>query len=144
MPVRPSIIPCLTYADAPRAIGFLCDAFGFARHLVVPGEGPAEIVHAQLVLDGNMVMLSSLKPDHRERFGLATPAAMGGLVTGSIYVTLSGPDAHHARARAAGAEIIAPPHENDYGGRGYEARDCEGNLWSFGSYDPWAADPIPT
>jgi uncharacterized glyoxalase superfamily protein PhnB len=27
-----NIIPSLRYADAPAAIAFLCDAFGFARH----------------------------------------------------------------------------------------------------------------
>ncbi|MGH6622275.1 MAG: VOC family protein, partial [Alphaproteobacteria bacterium] len=26
----------------------------------------------------------------------------------------------------------------DYGGRLYVCRDPEGNVWSFGSYDPWA------
>jgi hypothetical protein len=25
-----------------------------------------------------------------------------------------------------------------YGSREYSARDCEGNLWSFGTYDPYA------
>jgi uncharacterized glyoxalase superfamily protein PhnB len=28
--------------------------------------------------------------------------------------------------------------DEDYGGRGYNCRDPEGYLWSFGSYDPWA------
>ena len=135
--MRASIIPCLVYEDAPRAIDFLCTAFGFARHLVVPGETERDVVHAQLRLDDGMVMLSSAKPDHRERFGLATPQATGGLVTGSIYVVVADPDAHHAQAVAHGAEVIIPPRDNEYGGRGYEVRDCEGNLWSFGSYDPW-------
>ena len=135
--MRASIIPCLVYEDAPRAIGFLCNAFGFTRHLVVPGETERDVVHAQLRLDDGMVMLSSAKPDHRERFGLATPQATGGLVTGSIYVVVADPAAHHAQAVAHGAEVIIPPRDNEYGGRGYEVRDCEGNLWSFGSYDPW-------
>ncbi len=25
----------------------------------------------------------------------------------------------------------------DYGGRNYTCVDPEGNLWNFGSYDPW-------
>ena len=29
-----NLIPCLRYADAPAAIGFLCNAFGFTRHAV--------------------------------------------------------------------------------------------------------------
>jgi uncharacterized glyoxalase superfamily protein PhnB len=28
--------------------------------------------------------------------------------------------------------------DQDYGGRGYSCRDPEGNVWSFGSYDPFA------
>ena len=35
---RVTVIPTLRYRDAPAAIGFLCEAFGFDRHLVVPGE----------------------------------------------------------------------------------------------------------
>ena len=27
--MRPDIIPCLRYENAPRAIDFLCEAFGF-------------------------------------------------------------------------------------------------------------------
>jgi hypothetical protein len=30
------------------------------------------------------------------------------------------------------------PEDKPYGGRGYAARDPEGHVWSFGSYDPWA------
>ena len=47
-------------------------------------------------------------------------------------------DAHCARARAAGAEIVMEPADQDYGGRLYSCRDIERHLWNFGSYDPWA------
>ncbi len=138
MAIRPSITPCLVYADAQAAIDFLGAAFGFEPQLVVPDE-TGGIAHAQLVLaDGCMVMLSTARPDSRTRFSMVTPAEAGGLVTACICVALDDPDAHHARAAAAGAVIIAAPHDNPYGGRGYEAKDLEGNVWSFGSYDPWA------
>jgi uncharacterized glyoxalase superfamily protein PhnB len=39
---------------------------------------------------------------------------------------------------AAGADIFFEPEDQDYGGRVYSARDPEGYVWSFGSYDPWA------
>ena len=67
-----------------------------------------------------------------------TPAEVGGIGTQSPYVVIPDPDAHHARAVAAGAEIIRPVHDEDYGGRHYACRDPEGHLWHFGSYDPWA------
>src|SRR5262245_54142737 len=43
-----------------------------------------------------------------------------------------------ARAKAAGAEILYGPRDTDYGSREYAARDPEGHIWSFGTYDPWA------
>lgn len=32
-----NVIPGLRYLDAPRAIDWLCEAFGFEKHLVVEG-----------------------------------------------------------------------------------------------------------
>jgi len=136
MPVHPAIIPCLVYADAPRAIDFLCDAFGFTRHAVY-AEGDV-VHHAQLMLEGNLVMLSSSRPESHDKYGITPIGALDGRSPLSIYIVLDDPDAHHARAAAAGARIVAAPHDNDYGGRGYEARDAEGIVWSFGSYDPLA------
>ncbi len=60
-------------------------------------------------------------------------------VTACTYVVVADADAHHARAAAAGAEVLEAPADRPYGGREYLARDPEGNLWSFGTYDPWAA-----
>ena len=38
------------------------------------------------------------------------------------------------RARKAGAQITAEPHDTDYGSRHCAAQDPEGNHWSFGTY----------
>jgi uncharacterized glyoxalase superfamily protein PhnB len=62
----------------------------------------------------------------------------GGRNTQSVYVVVEDPDAHHARAVAAGAKVVMPLEDKDYGGRGYSARDLEGHVWSFGNYDPLA------
>ena len=51
---------------------------------------------------------------------------------------VSDPDAHYARAVAAGAEILIDIADQEYGGRGYGCLDIEGHMWWFGSYDPWA------
>jgi uncharacterized glyoxalase superfamily protein PhnB len=55
---------------------------------------------------------------------------------GWLYVVIENPDPHHERAVAAGAEIVRPLEDTDYGSRDYSARDPEGNLWSFGTYRP--------
>ena len=140
MPVRPAIIPCLRYEDAPAAILFLCDAFGFLPHAIYTDEEDQQIVHhAQLVLDGNMIMLGSVRDDGADaRYGWMTPREADG-ITMCAYIVIDDPDAHHEAALAAGAEILTAPHDNEgYPGRGYDARDPEGHVWSFGSYDPFA------
>ena len=141
MPVKPAIIPCLRYADAPAAIRFLCDAFGFAAHADYRNPQDGNIVeHAQLVLGGNMIMLSSVRDsDYSRKAGLTSVAAAGGN-TQTVYVVIDDVDGHADRASAAGADIFLEPEDQDYGGRVYSARDTEGHVWSFGSYDPWKAE----
>jgi uncharacterized glyoxalase superfamily protein PhnB len=136
LPVRPAIMPCLVYEDAVGAIDFICKAFGFER-LAVHADG-ATVHHAQLKLDGNLIMLSSVSPGGRNEFGMVPIGVLDGRSPMCICVVLDDPDGHYEIARAAGAQIIRDPHDNDYGGRSYEARDLEGVVWSFGSYDPWA------
>jgi len=133
---HPSIIPTLRYRDASAAIDWLCDAFGFERQLVVPGERDT-VAHAQLRLGNGMIMLGTASDDE---FGKLqkTPAEVGGVRTQSPYVIVPDADAHYERAKAHGATIVYDIRDEDYGGRGYSCRDPEGHLWNFGTYDPWA------
>ena len=133
-----TVIPSLRYQDAPKAIDWLCRAFGFERHLVVPGEGDT-IAHAQLTFGRGMIMLGS-SGAHGGGFDelVKAPGEVGGIGTQSPYVIVDDADAHLARARAAGAEIVLDIEDKAYGGRGYTCRDLEGHVWSFGTYDPWA------
>ena len=135
---RPQLIPNLRYDDAPAAIRFLCDAFGFAEHAVFPdADDPSIIGHAQLRFGDQLLMLSSVLPsDWATSAPLRTVREAGGN-TQTLYLTVDDVDAHAARARAAGADIFMAPADQDYGGRVYGARDPEGNAWSFGDYDPW-------
>lgn len=140
MPGSP-VIPCLRYADAPAAIDFLCEAFGFVRHAVYADDAdPGIIHHAELVLNDGMVMLGSVQDMAAESlYTWSTARDLGG-VTGCVYVVVPDVDAHCLHARNEGAVVVDEPHDNDgYPGRGYSALDPEGNVWSFGSYDPWAA-----
>ncbi|WDR02151.1 VOC family protein [Devosia algicola] len=140
--MRYEIIPNLRYADAPKAIEFLCDAFGFERHAVYLNEVDPKIVeHAQLVWGDRMVMVASINDSEFARAArMTTPTVAGGPTMG-LYLMVEDVDSHAARARAAGATIILGPSDQGYGGRGYSALDPEGNVWSFGNYDPWAPPP---
>jgi uncharacterized glyoxalase superfamily protein PhnB len=95
----------------------------------------ALIAHAQLEFGNGMIMLGSAGDGHFDAYQ-KTPADVGGVGTSSAYVIVADADAHHARARAAGAQILIELKDEDYGGRGYTCRDPEGRVPSSGPYDP--------
>ena len=131
-----TIIPTMRYLDAPKMIRWLNEAFGFEKHFVVD-DGKGGIAHAQLTLGGGMIMLGTARDDEFGRLQ-STPAALGG-TTQSPYIVVADADAVCARATAAGAEIVRAIQDEDYGGRAFSCRDPEGQLWNFGTYDPWQA-----
>jgi uncharacterized glyoxalase superfamily protein PhnB len=108
---------------------FLVAAFGAEQHAVnttVDGT----IRHAEFRLGNGIVMFGPASDR------MPAPRGRGG----GIYVVITDPDEHCARARAAGAEIVMEPHDTDYGSRNYAAKDPEGNAWFFGTYQPFAFD----
>ncbi|MGQ0672351.1 MAG: VOC family protein [Hyphomicrobium sp.] len=134
------MITCLAYRDADRMVDWLCDAFGFEKHAVFAGEDGL-LVHAELTFSNSMIMIG---PENKGDFGkthMTMPDRAGGRTTQIVYTIVEDVDAHHARSAAAGAEILRPLKDEDYGGRDYVARDPEGHMWSFGTYDPWSTEP---
>lgn len=129
---HPSIFPALRYEDAPAAIGWLKQAFGFIERMVVPGPD-GTIAHAELTLGNGMIMLGSVKED---AYG-TSPRRLEG-VHQTIYVHVADANAHEANARTAGADVFRPVEDTPYGSREYSCRDLEGHVWSFGTYQPFA------
>ncbi len=132
-----TVVPALKYDDAKKAVKWLCEAFGFKEHLVVPGEGNT-IAHAELTFDSGMIMLGSSGSSEFDKL-VKTPKNFGGAGTQSLYVVVLDADAHYARAKKAGARIIIDIEDKQHGGRDYTCADLEGHVWSFGTYNPWAA-----
>lgn len=128
-----TVFPALRYRDASTALDWLKQAFGFTEHTVHRDEN-GSIVHAVLRHGPSMIMFGQY--DEAGWLGGRAPDPLAGTV--SIYLAVDDPDAHHAHARAAGAQIVRPLVDQDYGSREYSARDPEGNLWSFGTYNPAA------
>ena len=128
---RTRFFPFLRYEDAPAAFEWLHRAFGFEKQMLVPGP-KGTIAHAQLRYGGSVVMIGTAQDDF---MNMKSPKAVGA-VTQGIYVQVDDVDAHHARAKAAGAEIVMEPEDTEYGSREYAARDPEGHFWSFGTYGP--------
>jgi uncharacterized glyoxalase superfamily protein PhnB len=133
-----TLMPTLRYRDAPAAIAWLCNAFGFTQRQVYAGSVSGTIEHAELEFGGGMVMLGSVRDTDSSRM-MRHPDEAGG-VTQGIYVVVADINAHYRRAKAADAEIVMEIMEQPYG-RFYSCRDPEGHIWSFGDYDPWKAPP---
>jgi len=114
----PNFFPFTRYADANGAIKWLSRAFGFNERVAYRGDD-GEVHHAEMHLGPGIFM-----------FGEGDPSEQG------VYVAVDDVDAHYARAKAAGAEIVREIEDTPYDSREYTARDLEGHLWSFGDYRP--------
>ncbi len=112
-----SVFPFFGYDDASAAIDWLERTFGFERGDVHMNNG--KVAHAELWFGPGAVMVGS---------------GGGSVGDDGVYVVVEDIDAHYARAKAAGAEIVRELHDTDYGSRDYMARDPEGRLWGFGTY----------
>jgi uncharacterized glyoxalase superfamily protein PhnB len=124
----PTIWPVVTCKDAEAELRFLKEAFGFEEAVVVRGdEGDGRAIHhAELKWPlGGGIMFGSPRPPEDDPFPRGPV---------SLYVVCDDPDALLQRATKAGAEIVVPITDEDYGSRGFSARDPEGNVWSFGTY----------
>jgi uncharacterized glyoxalase superfamily protein PhnB len=131
-----SIHPTLLYRDADAAIDFLERAFGFetlARHDNPDGT----VAHAELRLGDDIVMVGTGAEGLQDVPDDFKAARVG------VYLSVEDLDAHHERARSAGATVTREPENTDYGSREYSARDAEGLHWHFGTYVPHAAAASP-
>ncbi len=125
----PTLFPYLSYRDAAAALKWLSDAFGFTT--IIDFRDPdGNVVHAEMSLGNGAIML-----------GTSIPAQPGGsnrlaALEQGIYVFVTDVDAHYRCAASAGANIVFPPEDSEWGSRRYRALDPEGHEWSFGNYRP--------
>ena len=133
--VKPNIFPVLRYRNAPHAVRWLVRAFGFEKGAVY--AGPADtIVHAELHWGPGVIGISSATS--------ATASNPWSAVRQGIYARIKDLDGHHDCAKAANAEVVTPLRDTEYGSREYSARDREGYLWGFGTYEMSATLGEPT
>lgn len=118
-------ITLLVYADIEAAYNYLTEVFGLgAGQLARDGDGKA--VHGEVEAGDGMIWLHRVSPE----FGLDSPQALGAS-SACVIVMVDDVDAHFARVRDTGAEIVYEPMDQPYGVREYSVRDPEGFLWSF-------------
>jgi uncharacterized glyoxalase superfamily protein PhnB len=104
-------MPVLAYPEVREAARWLCEAFGFRERLRIGDH------RVQLTFDGGALMVAE--------GGDGRPSGH------SLLVRVDDADAHCARARAAGAEVVQEPKDHPYGERQYTAIDPGGHRWTF-------------
>jgi len=119
-----TINPVVHYRDLAAGAKFLVDSFGFVQHQAHEDEH-GTVQYVELSLNG-------------------APLGLGPLTEGSmfdtgptvVYISLDEVDTMYQRAAAAGAEVLMAPTDQDYGSRDFVAKDHEGNVWCFGTFQP--------
>jgi uncharacterized glyoxalase superfamily protein PhnB len=115
------IIPVVPYENITAGHDFLVDVLGFTSAGLVE-DGAGTVVHGEVQVGGRRIWL------HAAAGGLSTPRASGSASAG-IVVHVADVDAHFARAKAKGANIVREPTDEDYGQREYGVQDPEGHSW---------------
>lgn len=115
----------LVYDDLTSAHDYIVRVYGLASG-GVERDAAGRVFHAEVRAGDQIIMLHPAGP------GYQPPRSLGA-TTGMTVVTVDNADEHHARAAAAGADILKAPVDMPYGVREYGARDPEGHLWYFHS-----------
>ena len=115
------VIPVLPYRDIRAGHDYLIRVLGFESGGVVE-DGDGKVVHAEVRAGERRFWL-------HEASGSLAPPSPGGTRSSGTVLHVRDVDQHFQRAVAAGAEILRPPTDEDYGQREYGLRDCEGHDW---------------
>ncbi|MGA9675992.1 MAG: VOC family protein [Mycobacterium sp.] len=114
-----TVIPVLVYPDVRAAVDWLTAAFGFAERVRI-----GESHRAQLSVGADGAVIVADVASQRQ-------APQPNIVTHEIKVRVEDVDAQFERARAAGARVLEPPSDREYGERECTVEDLAGHRWQF-------------
>lgn len=116
----------LCVRDAAAAIDFYARAFG-ARELFRLTEPSGRVGHAEIDLDGHVLMLSEEYPE----MGVRSPDGLDATPV-TLHLHVEDADALVARAVAAGGTLERDLQDHFYGERSGTVRDPFGHRWLIG------------
>ena len=119
-----AIIPTLSVRNGASAIDFYKKAFGAEELMRV--DSPDGLVVAELSIHGAHFFVADESPEH----GNHSPAGAG-FVTARMGLVVEDPDAVAEAAVAAGALLLYPVANQDYGYRLGAVRDTAGHVWEI-------------
>ena len=128
MPTPPTdyspVVAHLNVQDGAKAIDFYKQAFNAVERFRLTDAASGSIGHAELSLNGGMIMLATENPAWQNK----SPLTLGGTSV-KLCLMVKDADASFAQATAAGATPLMPPADMFYGFRASVVRDPFGHEW---------------
>ncbi len=124
-----SITPDLAVNDVEAAIEFYRNALGAKKRKVFHGPG-GSIVHAELLIDNSILMLSPENPEHN----IFSPLSSGGGVSATMFLYVENVDSTYEKAVSAGATVTMPVADMFWGDRAGAIVDPFGHRWMLATH----------
>jgi len=125
-----TVTPYLTVANVHEEIDFITKVFGAEGR--VHGLGSAGGFHSEYRIGDSMLMIGG---------GGEGSAWKGSPAPGALHLYVENVDDVYQRAVSAGATVLMPPTDQEYGERGAAIQDAGGNQWYIAT--GFGADYIP-
>ena len=120
-----SLSPMLSVRHGAKAVEFYKAAFGAGELFRI--EAPDGAVVAQLSVGESQFWVADESPEHKN----FSPETLGGATVRMVMV-VADPDAAFARAVKAGATVVVPVEDKEYGWRVGRVVDPFGHHWEIG------------
>jgi PhnB protein len=122
-----TITPYLIVNDGAAAIEFYKKAFNASERMKMEGPG-GKVMHAEVVIDGSIVMLADEFPE----MDIRSPSSYGGSPTG-ILIYVEDVNQRFNQAIEAGGKEKRPLVDQFYGDRLGTLEDPFGHVWTIAS-----------
>ena len=123
-----AVTPYLYIEDAAQAIDFYTKVLDAQERMRMPGPD-GKVMHAELMINGGLVMLGEANPS----MDMKSPKALGG-ASGGLFVYVRDVDATVKAARAAGAKTVGEVESMFWGDRTGRIVDPWGHHWTIATH----------
>lgn len=123
--LKTSLNAMLSVRNGEQAIEFYIEAFD--AEVIMRVDSPDGAVVAKLAVDGAKFWIADESPEHLN----FSPETINGC-SARMVLTVNDPEAWFARAIAAGAKVVWPIADQDYGWRVGRLVDPYGHHWEIG------------
>jgi|GraSoi2013_115cm_1033766.scaffolds.fasta_scaffold315158_1 PhnB protein len=127
---KTSISPMLSVRHGAKAVEFYKAAFGAGELFRI--EAPDGAVVAQLSVGQAEFWVADESPEHHNFSPESLGAEFRGGATVRMVMVVADPDAVFARAVKAGATVVSPVEDKEYGWRVGRIADPFGHHWEIG------------